>query len=65
MSIGNISDIMIHGRAPNPAANIITNVIIPINAKVGVTFTLTPGTPFNPNANAREIQPKHKPNADA
>ena len=37
---------------------------IPINAIVGVKFTM-PGTPLNPNANAREIQLKHNPNADA
>lgn len=36
----------------------------PRNAIVGVKFTI-PGTPFNPNANARKIQPKHNPNADA
>lgn len=37
---------------------------IPINAIVGVKFTM-PGTPFNPNANARVIQLKHIPAADA
>ena len=34
-----------------------------MNAMVGVKFT-NPGTPFNPNDNARKIQLKHSPSAD-
>lgn len=34
-----------------------------MNAMVGVKF-INPGTPFNPNDNARKIQLKHSPSAD-
>jgi hypothetical protein len=61
--IGNISDIIIHGNAPIPIANIIVNDNIPMKQKIGVIFPI-PGTSLTPNATANVIQLKHNPNAE-